>query len=67
MAEALKSMQPTNIVIVGSLNLDFIVRVARAPRRGETLPGSLSLSKTPSRLVLLVFSELIGNSIHSSD
>src|SRR5262249_21859750 len=29
-----------NIVIVGSLNLDFIVRVARAPQRGETLPGS---------------------------
>jgi len=29
-----------NIVIVGSLNLDFIVRVERAPQRGETLPGS---------------------------
>lgn len=29
-----------NIVIVGSLNLDFIVRVARLPQRGETLPGS---------------------------
>src|SRR5215813_11105906 len=33
-------MQTAKIVIVGSLNLDFIVRVARAPRRGETLPGS---------------------------
>jgi ribokinase len=29
-----------NIVIVGSLNLDFIVRVKRLPQRGETLPGS---------------------------
>jgi len=29
-----------NIVIVGSLNLDFIVQVARLPQRGETLPGS---------------------------
>jgi ribokinase len=32
-------MQTANIVIVGSLNLDFIVRVARLPQRGETLPG----------------------------
>ena len=29
-----------NIVIVGSLNLDFIAQVARLPQRGETLPGS---------------------------
>ncbi|HYW72718.1 MAG TPA: PfkB family carbohydrate kinase, partial [Pyrinomonadaceae bacterium] len=29
-----------SIVIVGSLNLDFIVQVARLPQRGETLPGS---------------------------
>ncbi|HKQ75308.1 MAG TPA: ribokinase [Blastocatellia bacterium] len=28
------------IVIAGSLNLDFIVQVARAPQRGETLTGS---------------------------
>jgi ribokinase len=40
MAEALVNMQSSNIVIVGSLNLDFIVRVARAPQRGETIPGS---------------------------
>jgi len=33
-------MQTTNIVIVGSLNLDFIAQVARAPQRGETIPGS---------------------------
>ncbi len=33
-------MRTANIVIVGSLNLDFIVRVARAPQRGETIPGS---------------------------
>src|SRR5262249_23138634 len=32
-------MQTANIVIVGSLNLDFTVRVARLPQRGETLPG----------------------------
>src|SRR5262250_2272116 len=32
-------METANIVIVGSLNLDFIVRVARLPQRGETLPG----------------------------
>jgi ribokinase len=29
-----------NIVIAGSLNLDFIVQVARLPQRGETLPGA---------------------------
>src|SRR5262245_9863842 len=29
-----------NIVIAGSLNLDFIVQVARLPQRGKTLPGS---------------------------
>jgi ribokinase len=29
-----------NIVIAGSLNLDFIAQVARLPQRGETLPGS---------------------------
>ena len=28
------------IVIVGSLNLDFVVQVAHLPQRGETLPGS---------------------------
>ena len=33
-------MQTANIVIVGSLNLDFIAQVARAPQRGETIPGS---------------------------
>lgn len=27
------------VVIVGSLNLDFVVQVARLPQRGETLPG----------------------------
>ena len=32
-------MRTANIIIVGSLNLDFIVRVARLPQRGETLPG----------------------------
>lgn len=33
-------MQPAKIVIVGSLNLDFIVQVARLPQRGETLRGN---------------------------
>jgi ribokinase len=33
-------MQTANIVIVGSLNLDFVAQVARLPQRGETLPGS---------------------------
>jgi ribokinase len=33
-------MQTAKIVIAGSLNLDFIVQVARLPQRGETLPGS---------------------------
>ncbi|HJQ27475.1 MAG TPA: ribokinase [Blastocatellia bacterium] len=31
--------QDTRVVIVGSLNLDLIVQVARLPQRGETLPG----------------------------
>jgi ribokinase len=34
------SMRTANIVIAGSLNLDFIAQVARLPQRGETLPGS---------------------------
>jgi ribokinase len=34
-------MQTAKIVIVGSLNLDFIAQVERAPQRGETVPGSL--------------------------
>ena len=29
----------TSIVVVGSLNMDLIVRMARAPTGGETLPG----------------------------
>src|SRR5262245_47119258 len=33
-------MRTANIVIAGSLNLDFIAQVARLPQRGETLPGS---------------------------
>ena len=28
------------VIIVGSLNLDFVVQVATLPQRGETLPGS---------------------------
>jgi ribokinase len=32
--------QDTSVVIVGSLNLDFVVQVAQLPRPGETLPGS---------------------------
>ena len=30
----------SKVVIVGSLNLDFVVQVAQLPQRGETLPGS---------------------------
>ncbi|MBS1812678.1 MAG: ribokinase [Acidobacteria bacterium] len=30
----------SKVVIVGSLNLDFVVQVATLPQRGETLPGS---------------------------
>src|SRR5262245_20928831 len=33
-------MQTANIVIAGSLNLDLIAQVERAPQLGETLPGS---------------------------
>lgn len=32
--------RPVDIVIVGSINADLTVRVARRPGRGETLPGS---------------------------
>ena len=32
--------QETSVVIVGSLNLDFVVQVAQLPQPGETLPGS---------------------------
>ena len=32
--------QETSVVIVGSLNLDFVAQVARLPQPGETLPGS---------------------------
>ncbi|MFN7929292.1 MAG: ribokinase [Blastocatellia bacterium] len=29
-----------SVIVVGSLNLDFVVQVAQLPQRGETLPGS---------------------------
>ena len=32
--------QETSVVVVGSLNLDFVVQVALLPQPGETLPGS---------------------------
>jgi ribokinase len=32
--------QETSVVIVGSLNLDFVVQVTQLPQPGETLPGS---------------------------
>jgi ribokinase len=32
--------QSHSVVIVGSLNLDLVVRVAQLPQRGQTLPGS---------------------------
>ena len=31
--------QDISVVIVGSLNLDFVVQVAQLPQRGQTLPG----------------------------
>lgn len=33
-------MSNPSVIIVGSLNLDFVVQVANLPQRGETLPGS---------------------------
>ena len=32
--------QETSVVVVGSLNLDFVVQVVQLPQPGETLPGS---------------------------
>ena len=31
---------PENVVVVGSLNLDMVVRVPRRPQKGETLRGT---------------------------
>ncbi|HEX9258386.1 MAG TPA: ribokinase, partial [Acidimicrobiales bacterium] len=36
------SEQPFEVVVVGSLNLDLIVRASRLPERGETVLGSTS-------------------------
>ena len=40
-----------DIVVFGSMNMDLVVRVARAPRRGETLQG-LSFLTNPGGPVL---------------
>ncbi len=40
-----------HIVIVGSLNLDFVVQVATLPQPGETIRGSQFLTELPVKVV----------------